>query len=165
MAKIEVKIVLYMLILGATCATGACGRSTGDAPAMTRQATDPVEESLQEIARETGLTIIDLSVPFERFGDAPARLQRLAGALANGSPGLYVLRYYDDTLRHTQHVFAVRQQSRTYIKLSSVPNEQPTREELSVSTAEYDEPTKTLILHTQTGIIRLTPTDVTPAGA
>jgi hypothetical protein len=159
------KTIICVLILGATCAIGACGRSTSDAPAVTRQATDPIEESLQEISRETGLTIIDLSVPFERFADAPARLRRLAGALANGSPGLYVLRYYDDTLRHTQHVFAVHQQSTTYIKLSSILNERPTREELSVSSADYDDPTKTLILHTQAGNIRLTPTDITPAGA
>jgi len=159
------KTIICVLILGATCAIGACGQSTSDAPAVTRQATDPIEESLLEISRETGLTIIDLSVPFERFADAPARLRRLAGALANGSPGLYVLRYYDDTLRHTQHVFVVHQQSTTYIKLSSILNEQPTREELSVSSAEYDEPTKTLILHTQAGNIRLMPTDITPAGA
>ncbi|MBT8089365.1 MAG: hypothetical protein KJO01_04090 [Gammaproteobacteria bacterium] len=159
------KPFICMLVLGAISASGACGRSTGDAPAVTRQATDPVEESLQAIASETGLTIIDLSVPFDRFGDAPARLQRLAGALAGGSPGLYVLRYYDDTLRHTQHVFAVHEQGRTYIKLSSVPNGQASREEWSISSAEYDEPTKTLILHTQTGNIHLTPMDVTPAGA
>ena len=160
-----VKTAICLIALGAICAFGACGQSIDDAPPVTRPATASIDESLQEIARETGLKIVDLSVPFERISEAPVRLRRIADTLADGSPGLYVLRYYDDTLRHTQHIFAIRQDKRTYIELTSFPNEKLTRVESIISSAEYDEPAKTLILHTHAGDIRLTPADITPVGA
>ncbi len=138
-AETAVKTTVCILALGATCAIGACGKSIDDAPSVTRPAAASIEDSLQEIARETGLTITDLSVPFDRFGDAPVQLRRTADVLSNGSPGLYVLRYYDDTLRHTQHIFVIHQQSRTYIKLNSFPNQQQTRVESAISSAEYDD--------------------------
>ncbi len=159
------KTTICVIILGATCAIGACGQSVDDAPAVTRPGTASMDKSLQEIARETDLEIVDLSVPFERFGEAPVRLRRIADTLANGSPGLYVLRYYDDTLRHTQHIFAIGQENRSYIKLTSLPNEQLTRVDSPISSAEYDESTKTLILHTHAGDIHVTPADITPVGA
>jgi len=163
--EILVKTAICIFLIGVTGAIGACGRSADDAPAVTSPAIVSLDDSLQEIASETALTIIDLSVPFERFSEAPERLRRIADALASGSPGLYVLRYHDDTLRHTQHIFAIRQESSTYIKLTSIPYEQQTRIESEISSAEFNEPTKTLILHTQAGDIRLAPADITPVGA
>ena len=163
--EIVVKTLICILVVGAACAIGACERSVDDAPAVTLSATGSLDGSLQEIASDTGLTIIDLSVPLDRFREAPERLRQIADALASGSPGLYVLRYYDDTIRHTHHIFAIHQESRTYITLTSVPNEQQSRTKSAISFAEYDEPTEALILHTQAGEIRLTPADITPAGA
>jgi len=142
---------IYILLLGAICTVVACERS--------------LDDPVQEMATETGLAIIDLTVPFERFAEAPERLQRIADALVSGSSGLYVLRYHDDTLRHTQHIFVIHQKSNSYIELSSLPNEPRTRSESTINSAEYDEQTKTLILHTPAGDIRLTAMDITPTGA
>ncbi len=165
MQEVVVKTAIRIFLVGAICAIGSCGRAVDDTQAVTAPAIVSLDDSLQEIASEATLTIIDLSVPFERFGEAPGRLRLIADALASGSPGIYVLRYHDDTLRHTLHIFSVRQESRTYIKLTSVPNEQLARIESAITFAEYDEPTKTLILHTQAGDIRLAPADITPVGA
>jgi len=123
------------------------------------------EDPLVELSRASGLTIIDVSVPFERFAEAPAKLRQMADTLNNGPSGLYVMRYYDDTLRHTNHIFIVSESGSRYIAISSLPGERNVRQEYQVIGAEYDDHTKAMTMQTNRGDIRLTSADVTSVGA
>jgi len=159
------KSIIYLVVFGAIFCITACEQSIVDAPEEVPSATGAIDDWLLEVAREHGLTLIDVSVAFERPGEAPGQLQRIADALNDRSPGLYVMRYYDDTLRHVLHIFSIRQSGSAYIELTSYPMEQPARRDFAISRTEYDEQTSTLILQTTTGSIRLSPSDVTPVGA
>lgn len=123
------------------------------------------DDPLSELSRETGLSVVEVSVPFERFADAPASLQTVANVINNRTPGLYVLRYHDDTTRHILHVFAIDKTRSTYFIFSSLGGEQETPEQARVFGAVFDSPTKTLDIKTDRGNVRLTPVDVTPVGA
>lgn len=165
MQEFLTKAAICLLAAAAAGYIGACGERADDPPGAAPPVIVSLDDSLQEIASETGLAIIDLSVPFERFADAPDRLRRIADALAIESVGLYVLRYSDDTLRQTQHIFVIRRETQTYIKLTAIAFEELTRIESAISSAEYDEATNTLTLRTDAGEVRLTPTDITSVGA
>ena len=138
---------------------GACG----DAPSVAKPPS--VDGMLETMANEAGLAVVDVSVPFERFMQAPEQLQAVNRALQTGPPGAYVMRYSDDTLRHTRHVFLIEDSKRVYIRLSTAPLEDITREEHVIDSARYDDEENSLILDTPVGVIRLTPQDVTPVGA
>ena len=151
------RLLLPALILLATIS--ACEDAPNDSK------THSLDTSLQTIADEAGLPVTDVSVPFERQLQAPAKLQLVNQALGAGPPGVYVMRYSDDTLRHTLHVFLIEDSKRVYFKLSTVPLEDVTREEHAIDSARYDEEANSLILDTPVDVIRLTPQDVTPVGA
>ena len=159
MSQPVIKLIPSLLI-STFLSVAACGVSEKGIAAAS------IDESLLELMSDTGLEVVDLSVPFERLMEAPEQLRIVDHALASGPPGLYVMRYYDDTLRHTLHVFGIHDSRRFYIELSSrYPDENVTRKEYDIRTATFDEPTNTLILETTVGPIRLTPTDVTSVGA
>lgn len=117
------------------------------------------------MADEAGLEIIDVSVPFERLSQAPTQLKAVNRALKTGPSGVYVMRYADDTLRQTLHVFVIGESKQVYVKLSTSPEENFTQEHHDIDAARYEEKAQSLILDTSTGVVRLTPQDVTPAGA
>jgi len=117
------------------------------------------------MADKAGLAIMDVSVPFDRLAQAPIQLQAVNRALETGPPGVYVMRYSDDTLRQTLHVFVIDDATRVYASLTTAPLEDVVKEEFDILAAEYDEKTRSLILDTPAGIVRLTPEDVTPVGA
>ncbi len=143
----------------ALAALAACGDASNDSQPPT------LEASLQAIADEARLEIVDVSVPFERLVQAPVQLQAVSRALQAGSPGVYVMRYSDDTLRHTLHVFVIRDSQRVYITLTTVPGEGVTREQFDIHGASYDQTAESLVLDTEAGVVRLAPQDVTPVGA
>ena len=117
------------------------------------------------MADEAGLAIIDFSVPFERLVQAPTQLQAINRALQTGPPGVYVMRYSDDTLRHTLHVFVISNSKRVYVKLTTAPGENVMKEQFYIHGANYEETAESLILDTEGGVVRLTPQDVTSVGA
>ncbi len=148
------------LLISTLLSLAACGGSEKEI------ATASIDDSLLELMSDTGLEVVDLSVPFERLLEAPEQLRIVDHAIDHGPPpGLYVMRYYD-TLRHTLHVFGIHDSKRFYIELSSrYPDENVTRKEYDIRTATFDEPTGTLILETTVGPIRIAPADVTSVGA
>ena len=117
------------------------------------------------MADEAGLEIIDVSVPFERLLQAPTQLKAVNRALKTGPSGVYVMRYADDTLRQMLRVFVIDESKHVYIRLSKDPQDNFTQERHVIDAARYEEKTQSLILETPTGTVRLTPQDVTPAGA
>ncbi len=148
-----------LLIVGVLIALGACG----DVAEVSKPPT--LDASLQAIADESGLEIIDVSVPFERFAKAPAKLQAVNEALEVGPPGVYVMRYSDDTLRQTLHVFVIHDEAQSYVKLTSTPGEDITETRFVIQDARYDEASTSLVLETPASAVKLTPQDVTSAGA
>ena len=124
-----------------------------------------LDASLQTMADEAGLAIMDVSVPFERLTQAPARLKAVNRALETGPSGVYVMRYSDDTLRQTLHVFVIGDSQHVYVRLSTAPYEDLAREQHDINAARYEAETESLILDTPDGVVRLTPLDVTPVGA
>ena len=147
------------LAMIALAALAACGDSASDSKPPT------LDASLQAVADEAGLTITDVSVPFERLMQAPKKLQAVNRALQIGPPGVYVMRYSDDTLRHTLHVFVIANSKRVYVKLTTAPGENVVKEEFIIHGSNYEDNAESLILDTQAGVVRLTPQDVTPVGA
>ena len=143
----------------AVAALSACGDLERDSRPPT------LDTSLQALADEAGLAIMDASVPFERLAQAPAQLQAVNRALQTGPPGVYVMRYSDDTLRRTLHVFVIGDSERAYVKLTTAPGEDVMKEQFDIHGASYEEKTESLILDTQAGVVRLAPQDVTPVGA
>lgn len=121
--------------------------------------------SLQAIADEAGLSITDVSVPFERLSQAPAQLKAVSRFLDEGPPGVYVMRYSDDTLRETFHVFVIGASKRVYVRLSSTPYEDVIRERRDILASRYEEAVTSLLLETPAGVLELAPQDVTPVGA
>ena len=150
---------LLLLAVIALAALGACGdsASVSKPPAL--------DASLQAMADEAGLAIVDVSVPFERLAQAPAQLQAVNRALQTGPSGVYVMRYSDDTLRQTLHVFVINDSKRVYVKLTTAPGENAMKEQFDIHEARYEEKAKSLILDTPAGVVRLTPQDVTSVGA
>lgn len=149
---------LYLVIIALTTA-GACGDSSTDTKPQN------LESSLQALADEAALEVTDISVPFERLLQAPEHLQTVHRALQEGPAGLYVMRYSDDTLRQTLHVFVIAKDEQVYIKLTIVPGESVAKERFDIQGARYDQAKKALVLETRDGDIRLAPQDVTPVGA
>lgn len=149
---------LYLVIIALATAV-ACGDSSTDTKPQN------LESSLQAIADEAALEVTDVSVPFERLLQAPEQLQTVHRAVQEGPPGLYVMRYSDDTLRQTLHVFVIDEDEQVYIKLTTVPGESVAKERFDIQDARYDEAKKALVLETRDGDIRLAPQDVTPVGA
>lgn len=135
----------------------------GDSPSAPKPSS--LDAALQATADAEQLQITDISVPFERLAQAPAQLQTLNRAIEKGPAAVYVMRYFDDTLRHTLHVFVIGDTKRVYVRLSAAPYEDVTREQHDIHTARYEEKEKSLILETPAGVIRLGPQDVTPVGA
>ena len=149
-----------LAILAVVLSTAGCGR-TAERP----QGEASVDGLLTRLVAESGLPLVDLSVPLDRFNQAPAALERLATSLARRVPGIYVLRYYDDTRRSRVHVFDCRPQSVRYITLTSVAAGPLTREASAITGVEFDATTSTLTLLSEAGSVRLSPQDVTPVGA
>ena len=143
----------------ALAALGACG----DSASVSKPPT--LDASLQAMADEAGLAIIDVSVPFERLAQAPTQLQAVHRALQSGPPGVYVMRYSDDTLRQTLHAFVIGKSKRVYVRLTTAPGEDVMKEQHYIRGASYEEKAKSLILDTESGVFSLTPQDVTPVGA
>jgi len=125
--------------------------------------TDP----LLALSKETGLPIIDVSVPFERFAEAPGRLEAIADAFNNRTPGLFVMRYYDDTTRNTLHVFAISRSHSRYVVLSSVAGDPLARQDkgADILGVEFDASINLLRIETDGGTVQLEVSDVTPVGA
>ena len=157
--------IIRLFVLGSIFASSACEQGVGDVPAIVTPENASADKPLLELSKVTGLAIIDVSVPFERLREAPMRLRRIADALNNGSAGLYVMRYYDDSLQHTSHIFVIGESGTTYIEITSRVGEHPNRTEFDIINAAYDEQTNTLVLRTVNGDIRLSPANVTPMGA
>lgn len=154
---------LAVLVIGLSAA--GCRETPPDQAESPPEPEASVELELSELARESGLALVDLSIPLDRFAQAPAALERLATSLAERTPGIYVMRYYDDTLRSTAYVFETRSEGIRYLTLTSVAGGELVREETSISGVVFDAETATLVLTGELGSIRLTPQDVTPAGA
>lgn len=148
-----------LLVMIALAALGACGDSASVAKPPS------LDALLQTMADEAGLVVVDVSVPFERLALAPVQLQAVNRALETGPPGAYVMRYSDDTLRQTFHVFVIGDSKRVYVRLTTAYQEDVVTVAFDILAVEYDEKTSSLILDTPAGIVRLTPQDVTPAGA
>lgn len=148
-----------LLLMIAVAVLGACGESG------TESRPPPLDAALRALADEVELSIKDVSVPFERQVQAPAQLQIVNRALQTGPPGIYVMRYSDDTLRQVLHVFVIGDSQRDYVKLTTVPGDDVVMQKSKIHSATYDEKAKSLILDTQTGVLTLTPQDVTPVGA
>lgn len=75
------------------------------------------------------------------------------------------MRYFDDTLRHTMHVFVIGNSKRVYIMLTTAPGEGISKEQIEIQGASYEDKAESLVLATQVGVVTLTPQDVTPVGA
>jgi hypothetical protein len=157
--------MIRLTMLSMAVVLTACYQPTDSESADKRATTEIIDDFFRTIVSETGLAVVDISVPFERFVEAPTQLRRISSAVNNRSVGIYVMRYRDDTTRRTYHVFAVTQSGSTYIKLTELPTQHPIREEFQISSAAYDEQTKALVLRNDSADIRLTPAHVTPAGA
>lgn len=134
-------------------------------PAPEDQAEATMEDVLSRLVQDSGLPLIDLSVPMDRFNQAPAALEQLAASLAQRNPAIYVMRYYDDTLRSTIHVFDCRPQGIRYLAGTSIAEGPLIREESVILGVEFDALTSTLTLTSDTGTFQLSPEDVTPVGA
>ncbi len=135
----------------------------GDSPHQSGKPS--LAELVQALADEADLAIVDVSVPFERLTEAPAQLEAVGRALASGPSGVYVMRYTDDTLRETVHVFLVSESRRSYVRFSIAPEQEVASEQHDVRAAHFDEEKASLMLETPAGVITLTPQDVTPVGA
>jgi len=137
----------------------ACGDSIN-----TTEATS-LDALVRTIAEEEELAIRDVSVPFERMAQASVQLQRMNQTIETGPDGVYVMRYTDDTLRHTLHVFVIKKTRRTYIMLSTRPYDDVSQQQYEVLASRYEEQTESLVLETNAGVVQLAPQDVTPVGA
>lgn len=124
-----------------------------------------VDDVLSQLARDSGLPVVDLSVPLDRFNQAPGALEQLAANLVERVPGIYVMRYYDDTLRSTAHIFDCRREGIRYLTVTSIAAGPFVHEETVISEVAFDASTSTLTLTWDAGSVQLTPQDVTPVGA
>ncbi|MGI9328785.1 MAG: hypothetical protein ACR2PZ_26455 [Pseudomonadales bacterium] len=151
--------------LAATLTLVACGGSQQSEPAPTSASSTPLEDVVQQLAQSSDLPIVDMSVPFDRLQAAPAKLHELARRLEAKEPGLFVMRYYDDTLLRRMHVFHSGPAVLRYIVITSHVAQEVSRQQFEISAVVYEEATQQLLLQTRSHPVRLSAQDVTPVGA
>jgi hypothetical protein len=120
---------------------------------------------LSRVTLQSGFQPVDISVPFEKQNLAIGQLQLLADVITNKRQGLYIMRYYDDSLTTRLYVLLVSGSQVTFSVLATVAGTLTSFSRHRINGATYDPGSSTLQLATDTDDIDLSPSDITPVGA